>query len=116
MTVVRAALAAVISLAALAALGAPAAAQELYGTLKKIRDSKTITIGYREAAIPFSYYDEQKKPVGFLIELCQRITEEVKKEIKLPHLEIKYLPVNSQTRIPLVTNGTVDIECGTTAN
>ncbi|MGH6816318.1 MAG: amino acid ABC transporter substrate-binding protein [Hyphomicrobiaceae bacterium] len=113
MTSIRLTLAAVGSLAALAV---PAAAQELYGTLKKVRDTKVFTIGHREASLPFAYYDDQKKPVGFAVELCQRVGEAVKKDLKMPDIEIKYLPVNAQTRIPLLTNGTIDIECGSTTN
>jgi glutamate/aspartate transport system substrate-binding protein len=101
---------------ALCGLALPALSQELYGTLKKAHDSKTFTIGYREASFPFAYYDDQKKPVGFAVELCTRIAEEVKAELKMPDLQVKYLPVNPQTRIPLLTNGTIDIECGSTTN
>jgi len=101
---------------ALCAIAVPALSQELYGTLKKARDSKTFTIGYREASFPFAFYDDQKKPVGFAVELCTRIAEEVKAELKMPDLQVKYLPVNPQTRIPLLTNGTIDIECGSTTN
>ena len=101
---------------ALCAIAAPALSQELYGTLKKARDTKTFTIGYREASFPFAFYDDQKKPVGFAVELCTRIAEEVKADLKMPDLQVKYLPVNPQTRIPLLTNGTIDIECGSTTN
>src|SRR5688572_23087083 len=102
MKTIRMALAAV----ALCAIAAPAVSQELYGTLKKVRDSKVFTIGHREASFPFAFYDDQKKPVGFAVELCTRIAEEVKAELKMPGIEVKYLPVNAQTRIPLLTNGT----------
>src|SRR5262245_7652112 len=105
MTIIRPALAAVIGLAALTV---PATAQEFYGTLKKVSDTKAITIGFRETSIPFSYYDSQKKPYGFAVDLCLRVIEEVKKELKVADIEAKYVPVNSQTRIPLVSNGTVD--------
>jgi glutamate/aspartate transport system substrate-binding protein len=98
------------------AIAAPAVSQELYGTLKKVRDSKVFTIGHREASFPFAYYDEQKKPVGFAIELCTRIAEDVKAELNLPDMQIRYLPISAQTRIPLLTNGTIDIECGSTTN
>jgi glutamate/aspartate transport system substrate-binding protein len=93
-----------------------AAAQDLSGTLKKVRDNKHFVIGYREASFPFAYYDEAKKPVGFAVDLCTRIGEAVKKELNQPDIEIRYLPVNSQTRIPLLTNGTIDIECGSTTD
>ena len=101
---------------ALAALTAPASAQELYGTLKKAKESKTFTIGFREASFPFAFYDDAKKPTGFAVELCTRIGEAVKAAVGVPDLQIKYLPVNPQTRIPLLTNGTIDIECGSTTN
>ena len=102
--------------ALLCTLAAPASAQELYGTLKKVRDSKVFTIGHREASFPFAFYDDQKKPTGFAVELCTRIGEAVKQELKMPEIEIRYLPINAQTRIPLLTNGTIDIECGSTTN
>src|SRR3981189_37485 len=102
--------------AALCAMAVPASSQELYGTLKKVRDTKTFTIGFREASFPFAYYDEQKKPVGFSVELCNRIGDAVKGQLKIPDLAVRYLPINAQTRIPLLTNGTIDIECGSTTN
>jgi glutamate/aspartate transport system substrate-binding protein len=105
-----------IAALALCAIAAPTTAQELYGTLKKVRDSKTFTIGYREASFPFAFYDDQKKPTGFAVELCTRIGEAVKEHLKMPDITIRYLPVNAQTRIPLLTNGTIDIECGSTTN
>ena len=112
MGVARFAVAAVI----LAATAVPGHAQELYGTLKKARDTKVFTIGHREASFPFAHYDDQKKPTGFAVELCTRIAEAVKQELKMPDIQIRYLPVNAQTRIPLLTNGTIDIECGSTTN
>jgi glutamate/aspartate transport system substrate-binding protein len=105
-----------IAAVALCALAAPAVSQELYGTLKKARDTRTFTIGHREASFPFAFYDDNKKPTGFAVELCTRIAEEVKAELKMPDIQIKYLPINAQTRIPLLTNGTIDIECGSTTN
>lgn len=104
-----------VAVAALCGLAVPASAQE-YGTLKKIKDSKTFTIGFREASFPFAYYDDAKKPVGFAVDLCTRIGEAVKAQLAMPDIQIKYLPVNPQTRIPLLTNGTIDIECGSTTN
>ena len=102
--------------ALLCVLAASASAQEPYGTLKKVRDTKVFTIGHREASFPFAFYDDQKKPTGFAVELCTRIGEAVKQELKMPEIEIRYLPINAQTRIPLLTNGTIDIECGSTTN
>ena len=97
-------------------LSVPAMAQELAGTLKKIKDSGTITIGNRETSIPFSYLDEKQQAIGYSMDLCAAIVEEVKKELALPTLTVKYNPVTSQTRIPLMSNGTVDLECGSTTN
>ncbi|MFM9845564.1 MAG: amino acid ABC transporter substrate-binding protein [Hyphomicrobiaceae bacterium] len=93
-----------------------ASAQEFYGTLKRIKETNTITVGHREASIPFSYYDDKKQPIGYAMDLCAKVVDEVKKVIKAPDLQVKYLPVNAQTRIPLMVNGTVNIECGSTTN
>jgi glutamate/aspartate transport system substrate-binding protein len=102
-------------LAALAlAIAVPAAAQE--GTLKKIRDSGSITIGHRDASIPFSYYDDKQQPVGYAVELCLKIVDAVKSELKMPKLDVKYQLVTSANRIPLMANGTIDLECGSTTN
>jgi len=91
-------------------------AQELTGTLKKIKDSGVIILGHRESSIPFSYYDDQQNVVGYSHDLQLKIVEAIKKELKLPQLTLRYLPVTSQNRIPLVQNGSVDIECGSTTN
>ena len=88
--------------AALCAMTAPASSDELYGTLKKVRDTKTFTIGFREASFPFAYYDDDKKPVGFSVELCNRIADTLKQQLNLPDLAVRYLPINAQTRIPLL--------------
>jgi len=86
-------------LAALAlAIAVPAAAQE--GTLKKIKDSGSITIGHRDASIPFSYYDDKQQPVGYAMDLCLRIADAVKAELKMPKLDVKYQLVTSANRIP----------------
>jgi len=91
-------------------------AQELRGTLKKIKDSGTITLGIRESSIPFSYLDDNQKPIGYSIDLCLKVVDSVKLKLKMPNLEVKFNPVTSQTRIPLMTNGTIDLECGSTTN
>ena len=103
-------------IAALAALAValPAVAQE--GTLKKIKDSGTITIGHRDASVPFSYYDDKQQPVGYSLDLCLKIVDAVKSELKLPNLKVNYQLVTSANRIPLMANGTVDLECGSTTN
>jgi glutamate/aspartate transport system substrate-binding protein len=93
-----------------------ASAQELTGTLKKIKESGAITIGFRDSSVPFSYLDDNQKPVGFAMDICYKIVEAVKKDLKLDKLEVKLNPVTSATRIPLIANGTVDLECGSTTN
>src|SRR5205823_3887377 len=93
-----------------------AAAQELTGTLKKIKESGVIALGHRESSIPFSYYDDKQQVVGYSQEIALRIFDAVKQELKVPNLQLKLVPVTSQNRIPLVQNGTVDIECGSTTN
>jgi glutamate/aspartate transport system substrate-binding protein len=98
------------------ALAQPAGAQELTGTLKKIKDTGTITIGHRDSSVPFSYLDEKQQPVGYAMDICAKIVEAVKKELKLDKLEVKLNPVTSATRIPLMANGTIDLECGSTTN
>ena len=92
----------------------PAVAQE--GTLKKIKDNGYITVGHRDASIPFSYYDDKQQPVGFAMDLCAKIVDAVKAELKMPKLDVKYQLVTSANRIPLIANGTVDLECGSTTN
>jgi glutamate/aspartate transport system substrate-binding protein len=90
-----------------------AAAQD---TLKKIRDTGAITIGHRDTSIPFSYYDDKQQVVGYAMDICMRVVDAVKAELKLPKLEVKLNPVTSATRIPLMANGTIDLECGSTTN
>lgn len=105
-----------VAAAVSAAVVAPAAAQELTGTLKKIKDSGAITMGIREASYPLSYLDDKQQPIGYHIDVCNRIVDAIKAQLKLPALKVQHQPVTSQNRIPLVTNGTVDIECGSTTN
>lgn len=106
-----------ILVAAVFAFGtADANAAELYGTLKKIKDSGQIVMGHREASVPFAYMGPDGKPVGYTVELCYRVIDRIKKTLKMPNLKVKLVPVTSQTRIPLLANGTIDIECGSTTN
>jgi glutamate/aspartate transport system substrate-binding protein len=107
-----------LALAGLACAGiaATAPAAELAGTLKKIKDTGTIKIGHRDASIPFSYLDDKQQPVGYSIELCMKVVDAVKKELKLPKLKHEFVPVTSATRIPILTAGNIDIECGSTTN
>jgi glutamate/aspartate transport system substrate-binding protein len=86
------------------------------GTLKKIHDSGSITIGHRDASIPFSYYDDKQQPIGYAMDLCLRIVDAVKRDLKMPKLDVKYQLVTSANRIPLMANGTIDLECGSTTN
>jgi glutamate/aspartate transport system substrate-binding protein len=95
---------------------AQANAEELAGTLKKIKETGAITIGYRDSSIPFSYLDDSQKPVGFAIDICYKIVEAVKKELKLDKLQVEFNPLTSSSRIPLLANGTIDLECGSTTN
>jgi glutamate/aspartate transport system substrate-binding protein len=98
------------------ALAGTASAQELTGTLKKIKDSNSITLGHRESSIPFSYYDDKQQVIGYSHELMLKVVDAIKKELGKPGLEVKLNPVTSQNRISLVQNGTIDIECGSTTN
>jgi glutamate/aspartate transport system substrate-binding protein len=99
-----------------ALLAAPAMSAELTGTLKKIKESGTIVVGHRDASIPFSYLDNNQQPIGYSMDIANKIVDAVKKELKMPALKVQYNLVTSQTRIPLVQNGTVDFECGSTTN
>ena len=105
-----------LSLIAATTLATTVSAQELTGTLKKIKESGSITLGTREASIPFSFLDDKQQPVGYSMDICAAIVEEVKKELQLATLNVKMNPVVPQTRIPLMSNGTIDLECGSTTN
>ena len=94
----------------------PSFAQTGGDTLQKIKETGAITLGYRESSVPFSFLDGQQKPVGISMDLCAAIVDKVKQQLNLPKLEVKQVAVNSSNRIPLVVNGTVDVECGGTAN
>ncbi|MGJ3703908.1 transporter substrate-binding domain-containing protein [Variovorax sp. AFSI2.2] len=85
-------------------------------TLAKIAESGKITLAYRESSVPFSYLDGPNKPIGFSVELSNAVVEAVKKKLNKPNLQVQLMPVTSQNRIPLITNGTVDLECGSTTN
>ena len=91
-------------------------AEELTGTLAKVKELGYITIGHREASIPFSYLDDKREPVGFAMDICAKIVDAVKRELKLDKLEVRYQLVTSPSRIPLMANGTIDLECGNTTN
>ncbi|WP_420497501.1 glutamate/aspartate ABC transporter substrate-binding protein [Xenorhabdus griffiniae] len=99
----------------LSAVGA-AHAEELTGTLKKIKDNGIIVVGHRESSVPFSYYDNQQNVVGYSQDYSNLIVEAVKKKLDMPNLQVKLIPITSQNRIPLLQNGTFDFECGSTTN
>ena len=106
-----------LSLAVLVAafVAVPALAQDS-PTLKKIKDSGTITIGHRDSSMPFSYYDDKQQVVGYALDICMKVVDAIKAELKMPNLQVKLNPVTSATRIPLIANGTIDLECGSTTN
>ncbi|AWH87701.1 glutamate/aspartate ABC transporter substrate-binding protein [Limnobaculum parvum] len=91
-------------------------AEDLDGTLKKIKDTGVITVGHRESSVPFSYYDNQQNVVGYSQDYSNLIVDAVKKKLNLPNLQVKLIPITSQNRIPLLQNGTFDFECGSTTN
>ena len=102
----------VIAVALATAFAAGAQAQ----TLDKIKKDGAITIGHRDASIPFSYFDDKQQPVGYSMDICMKIADAVKAELKMPNLKVNLNPVTSATRIPLMANGTIDLECGSTTN
>lgn len=104
------------SLLIAAATSVPAQAQSPSGTLGKIKAAGEITLGHRDVSVPFSYLDENQKPVGFAMDLCSGIVEVVRTELKLPSIRTKLQPVQLSTQIPLIQNGTIDIVCGPATN
>jgi glutamate/aspartate transport system substrate-binding protein len=117
----------------IAALASPVAAQDanqdstqdtnqdspvgaLAGTLKKIRDTKTITLGYRESSLPFSYLNHRAQPIGYSVDLCQEVIEQVASELDGMDITIAYMPVTSADRFDKIRSGAVDLECGSTTN
>jgi glutamate/aspartate transport system substrate-binding protein len=105
-----------LTFATLLAGNATANAEELTGTLGKIKELGYITIGHREASVPFSYIDDKQRPIGFAMDICAKIVDAVKRELKLDKLEVRYQLVTASSRIPLLANGTIDLECGNTTN
>ncbi|MDN3627520.1 amino acid ABC transporter substrate-binding protein [Methylobacterium isbiliense] len=94
----------------------PAGAEELTGTLRKVKETGVITLGFRDASVPFSFLDGNQKPVGYALDICYRIADAVKERLGLSKLDIRLNGVTSATRIPLIANGTIDLECGSTTN
>jgi glutamate/aspartate transport system substrate-binding protein len=105
-----------ITLFALSGLGLSAYAQQRTGTLKKIMDTGVVKIGHRDASVPFSYLDDKQRPIGYGMDICMKIVDRIKAELKMPKLKVEYVPVTSQTRIPILTGGNIDMECGSTTN
>ena len=106
----------VLSFAMLGLISGSALAEELTGTLAKIKDSGVIVVGHRESSIPFSYYGKNQEVIGYSQDYSNLIVDAVKKELNMPDLKVKYLPVTSKTRIQLLNNYTYDFECGSTTN
>jgi glutamate/aspartate transport system substrate-binding protein len=92
------------------------AADDLTGTLKKVRDAGSISVGHRESSLPFSYYGDQNAVVGYSQDLVMMVVDAIKKKLNMPNLRVRLIPVTSQNRIPLIQNGTIDIESGSTTN
>ncbi len=99
-----------------ALLGAGLATTAGAQTLQKVADANKISVSYREASVPFSYLIGSKTAIGFSVELTEAVIDDVRKKIKKPNLEVNYMAVTSQNRIPLMVNGTIDLECGSTTN
>ena len=106
----------ILALATLAAACAFPLGAQAQATLDKVKASGAITVAYRESSIPFSYLDDKAQPTGFGWEICDRIVDEVKKATGRADLKVDTQAVTSANRIPLLTNGTIDIECGSTTN
>ena len=92
-----------------------AGVEQLSGTLKKVNATTTIAVGYRDASVPFSYLSAVREPIGYSIDICLQIVEDVRGELG-DTVQVRYVAVDTQTRIPRVVDGTVDLECGTTTN
>ena len=89
------------------AVAAAVSAQDLTGTLKKVKDTGSFTIGFRESSIPFSYLDDKQQPIGYAMDLCMKVVDAVKAELKMPNVKLNLQPVSSSNRIPLLQNGTI---------
>ena len=101
---------------ALFVAGAVCGTASAQDTLKKIKDTRTITLGHRDSSIPFSYYDDKQQVIGYAMDICYKIVDAIKAELKMSKIDVKLNPVTSATRIPLMANGTIDLECGSTTN
>lgn len=85
-------------------------------TLKRIRDTGVLTLGVRETSVPFSFLDAQKQPQGYSVDLCLRVADAIKAELRMPKLDVRFVPVSSSNRIPALVEGKIDLECGSTTN
>ena len=112
--------AAILSLGAALALAQtadkPASTAASIDTLKRIHDSGAILIGVREASVPFSFLDANKQPQGYSVDICIRIADAIKTQLKMPRLDTTFVPVSSSNRISLLVDGKIDLECGSTTN
>lgn len=105
-----------LTMLAVALITIPAHASELTGTLQKVKETNKIVLGFQEASVPFSYLDGNQKAIGYAIDICMKIVDAVKRELKLSSLDVETSPVTSSNRIPLMMNGTVDLVCSATTN
>src|SRR6478752_7175309 len=103
-------------LLALTCLATAASAEDLSGTLQKVKDTRKITLGYQEASVPFSYLDGNQKPVGFAMDICFMIVDALKKQLRIYDLPLDTLAVTSSNSIPLMVNGTLYLHCSATTN
>ena len=106
----------IVALISVGVIAGAAQAQELTGTLKKIKDSGTITLGVRDSSIPFSYLDDKQSYQGYSIDLCMKAATAIQKQLGMLSLNVKMVPVTSATRIPLISNGTIDLSCDSATN
>lgn len=106
----------VLAASSLMLMVATAAVSAQEDTLAKVAELGEISIGHRDGAVPFSYYDDQQRPIGYAMDLCAKVVDALKVKLDKPDLKVSYLPVTGATRMPLLANGTIDMECGTTTN
>jgi glutamate/aspartate transport system substrate-binding protein len=105
-----------LTMLAVVLITVPAQASELTGTLQKVKETNRIVLGFQEASVPFSYLDGNQKAIGYAVDICMKIVDAVKRELKLSSLDVETSPVTSSNRIPLMMNGTVDLVCSATTN
>ncbi|WP_316904529.1 transporter substrate-binding domain-containing protein, partial [Ralstonia mannitolilytica] len=102
--------------AVLSTLAPGAALASSTPVLDRIRDTGTVRVAYRESSVPFSFYDADRKPVGYAMDLCLRVVDKLRADLKRPDLKVQYVMVTSSNRIPTITEGRADLECGSTTN